>query len=129
MTDRIATIAATPTAMQMKKNKRRRQEARISRRAIRRTNAIRGAAHPICGAALPPRSGLRSPRVRSDALFRSERLDDAAIPQDEPRIGHRRELRVVCDQHHRRAARTVDRPEQLHDVTAVSTVEVSRRLV
>ena len=41
MTDRNATMAATPTAMQMKKNSRRRHAARISRTAIRRTNVIR----------------------------------------------------------------------------------------
>ena len=38
MTERMATMAATPTAMQMKKNSSRLQEARVSRTAIRRMN-------------------------------------------------------------------------------------------
>jgi hypothetical protein len=40
MTDRSATMAATPTAMQTKKNSSRRHEARVSRTAIRSTNII-----------------------------------------------------------------------------------------
>jgi hypothetical protein len=40
ITDRSATMAATPTAMQMKKNSRRRHDARVSRTAMRSTNII-----------------------------------------------------------------------------------------
>ena len=40
MTDRSATIAPTPIAMQMKKNSRRRQDERNSRAIIRVTNII-----------------------------------------------------------------------------------------
>src|SRR5262245_19197109 len=40
MTERRATMAATPTAIQTKKNRRRRHDARVSLAAIRRTNLI-----------------------------------------------------------------------------------------
>jgi hypothetical protein len=40
MTERNAMIAATPTAMQMKKNSSRCHDERISRAAIRRMNII-----------------------------------------------------------------------------------------
>ena len=53
ITDRSATIAPTPIAMQMKKNSRRRQDERSSRAIIRVTNII--APPPARG------SGLRSP--------------------------------------------------------------------
>ena len=95
-------MAATPTAMQMKKNSSRRHEARVSRTAIRRTNLI---------------------RVHLDVL------DDTAVAQDQPRVGHRRQLGVVRHQDERRAARTVDLPQQLHDVAAVGAVEVAGWLV
>jgi hypothetical protein len=58
MTDRSATMAATPTAMQTKKNSRRRHDARVSRTAMRRTNIIGLAA---AGAHLP----ALAPRRRS----------------------------------------------------------------
>ena len=40
ITDRSATMAATPTAMQTKKNSRRRHDARVSRTAMPRTKRI-----------------------------------------------------------------------------------------
>ena len=40
ITERSATMAATPTAMQTKKNSRRCHDARVSRTAMRRTNII-----------------------------------------------------------------------------------------
>src|SRR5919202_1382714 len=104
MTDRSATMAATPTAMQMKKNSRRRHDARVSRTAMRRTkNMI------LCSHALP--------------------FDDAAVSHDEACVGHCRKLRIVCDEHDRRTARGMDVAQQLHDVTSVRAVEISGRLV
>ena len=49
---------ATPIAMQMKKNNKRRQEARISRSAIRRTNVM----------ATPPREHRASFRPSAIAV-------------------------------------------------------------
>jgi len=40
MTERMATIDATPMAMQTKKNRRRRHDARTSRNAIRTMKVI-----------------------------------------------------------------------------------------
>ena len=48
ITDRRATMAATPTAMQMKKNSSRRHDERVSRTAIRRTNIMRPPARRAC---------------------------------------------------------------------------------
>ena len=75
MTDRNATIAATPTAMQTKKKSRRLHDGRVSRTAMRSTNII-----------------IESPPPRS-------------VPQDHPRVGQAGELRVVRDEHQRGAAR------------------------
>src|SRR5580765_4569890 len=103
MTDRSATIAATPTAMQTKKNSSRRQAARVSRTAIWRMNFIRG---------------------QSSYLF-----DDAAVSQNQPRIGDGRQLRVVRHQDDRGPARTMDLAQQLQNMTAGGGVEIARRFV
>ena len=93
-------MAATPTAMQTKKNSSRRHDARVSRTAM-----------------------------PEDEPHRDAAPTDAAVAQDEPRIGHRRQLGVVRHEHERRAARRVDVAQQLHDVAAVGAVEVAGRLV
>ena len=45
---------------------------------------------------------------------------------DETRVGQRRQLRVVRDEHDRRAARAMHLAQQLHDVPAGRAVEVAR---
>ena len=73
-TDRSATMAPTPTAMQIKKNSRRCQEARISRTAMNSTNLtvlLRESWFPV-------QSSLRRPGAR--------RVTRAAHPRLRPRI-------------------------------------------
>src|SRR6266853_1100508 len=103
MTDRSATMAATPTAMHTKKNTRRCHDERVSRTAIVNTNFIR----------------------RSLSLM----LDDAAVSEDEPRVRQRRQLRVVRDEDHRGAPGLVNGAKELHDVAAVRAIEVAGRFV
>ena len=58
---------------------------------------------------------------RGTALDRSPRvLDDAAVAQDQPRVGHRRQLGVVRHEHERRRRDRVDLAQQIHDVAAVA---------
>ena len=56
-------------------------------------------------------------------------FNDAAVPKDQPRIGDRRQLRVVRDQNDRRSAHAMNLAEQLQNMTAGGGVEVPRRLV
>ena len=95
ITDRSATIAPTPIATQTKKNSSRRHDARSSRAAIRRTKVMR-----------------RSASAAGRAVVRTTRPSRSAN-----RVGHRRELRIVRDQHQRRAARAVDLEQQIDDLT------------
>src|SRR5258708_10255193 len=76
--ERSATIAPTPIATQTKKKRRRRQDARISRHAITRTNVMifRGAVaprtplHALSLAAAPARAVRVAPARRAFAIFR-----------------------------------------------------------
>jgi hypothetical protein len=103
ITDRSATIAPTPIAMQMKKNSRRCHDARISRAAISRTNS-----HPRL-VARRSRTGRPS--------------------QDQPIVGHRAHVRIVRHQHQRHAARSAHLQQQIEHVPAVRAVEIAGRLV
>src|SRR5437588_11837204 len=105
MTERRATIAATPTAMQTKKNNRRRHDERVSRAAMRRMNRIY-----VCSEG-PPSALRRCARRRSDTYVGSRcfhLVDDASITQHETRIGHGGELGIVRHQDDGRAARPVN---------------------
>ena len=67
ITDRSATMEATPTAMQTKKNTSRRHEARVSRIAMRITNIMRGnrSAGGSAGAAPIPTCSTTRPSRRT----------------------------------------------------------------
>ena len=76
MTDRSATIAATPTAMQMKKNSSRCHDARVSRTAMRRTNIMTPPAPRALPRSTPIVSSARE-RVSTTRPSRSTSLASA----------------------------------------------------
>ena len=104
ITDRSATMAATPTAMQTKKNSRRRQAARVSRTAIRRTKIMR--VTTLTRARRPGRRAGPAARRRCAASSASCVTRTSVVPR----------ARWIVAQ-------------QLHDVAAVGGVEVAGRLV
>src|SRR3989440_10334153 len=71
MTDRSATMAATPTAMQTKKNNRRFHDARVSRTAILTTNIMTIAPGPTLREpqGRPERSRATTGSARASPLF------------------------------------------------------------
>src|SRR5688572_2565764 len=89
--------------MQTKKNSSRRHAARVSRTAICRTKFIR-------------------------ALL-SYVFHNAAVAKDESRVRDSGQLGVVRDQDDRRSAGAMNLAEQLQNVMAGRSVEVSRRFV
>ena len=125
MTDRSVTMAATPTAMQRKKNSRRLHAARVSRPAMRSTNIIAGLATRAASTAVVPTPS--SSRASRDLVI--DGFHHPSVAQHQSGIGERRQLGVVCHQDDRGAAPFVNRPQELHDVPAVGRVEVAGRLV
>ena len=89
MTERSATMAATPTAMQTKKNSSRRHDARVSRTAIRRTNLMR---------VLRYREWTGERRSAPTPVFSTTRPSR----RTSLRVGHRGQLGVVRHEHDRR---------------------------
>ena len=109
ITERSATMAPTPIAMQMKKNSSRFHDARISRTAMT-SDEPHGARR--LAAAVGRRLAHRT-----------------AVAQHQPLVGDRRDARIVRHQHQRHAARAPHLQQQVEDVPAVRAVEVAGRLV
>ena len=95
MTDRSATIAPTPMAMQRKKNSSRRQEARVSRTAMRRTNIMRTPA-PAARRLRRSRRGRRAARsARRPARPARRRASRARASSARP-VARRSSRSMMC---------------------------------
>ena len=106
----MATIEATPTAMQTKKNRSRCQDALISRNAIRMTKSSGGL-----------RTGRHDSRVSFCGTGRPSRRTSRVSASDASSAS--------CVEHERGRTRSSDVEQQIHDVAPGGRIEVSRRLV
>ena len=104
--ERSATMAPTPIATQTKKNSSRRQDARISAAAPSRQDE--------CHETRAARSTWLTTRPSRRAIVTSAML---------------RELRIVRDEHDRRAAPAIDVDQEVDDLVAGAGVEIAGRLV
>src|SRR5262245_52416436 len=95
-------MAATPTAMQTKKNRSRRQAARVSRAAICRMNVIAVASDPF---------------------------HDPSVAQHQAGIRNGRQVGVVRYQDNRRSAAPMDVAQKLQDMTSGGRIQIPGRLV
>ena len=115
ITERSATIAATPTAMQTKKNSSRRHDARVSRTAIRRTNIMRRRPRSSASVFSTTRPSRRTSRASAIAASSASCVTSTSVVprpawivaqqlHDVPAVGACRDCRSA-----RRPARSADR--------------------